>query len=97
MVTPIMFCGGNSLLTVLRGFSVIAPVARDLIYTSADGRIVMINLSSTTGSVEIYSGSCKTTWIRISIDVMFVAYQLNTGAVVFSDFIVRLRCLADSR
>ncbi len=26
---------------------------------------------------------------------MFVACQLNTGAVVFSDFMVKLRCLSD--
>jgi hypothetical protein len=64
---------------------------------SAGGFIVTINSSSTPGSVEIYSGSCKTTWIRNPIDVMFVAYQLNTGVVVFSDFIVRLRYLSDSR
>ena len=27
---------------------------------------------------------------------MFVARQLNTGEVVFSDFMVKFRCLADS-
>jgi hypothetical protein len=85
MVAPRMTYGGNSLLTVLRGSSVIAPVSKDLIYISAGGRIVMINLSSTPGSFEIYSGSCKTTWIRISFDVILVACQLKTGAVVFSD------------
>ena len=97
IAVPRMTCGGKLLLKVLRGFSVIAPVAKDFIYTSAGGRIVMINLSSTPGSFEIYRGSWKTIWIRIFVDVMFAACQLNTGAVVFSDFIVSFRCLADSR
>ena len=60
IAVPRMTCGGKLLLKVLRGSSVIASVAKDFIYTSAGGRIVMINLSSTPGSFEIYRGSWKT-------------------------------------
>ena len=85
------------MLTVLRGSSVIAPVAIDLMYVSAGGSIWTIKLSNTPDEVEINSGSCNSNWIVICVDVMFVACQVNTGAVVFSDFMVKFRCLADSK
>ncbi len=92
-----MTCGGNALLKALRAFSVNAPVANDLMYKSAGGSIWISNLSNTPGEVEIYSGSWNYNCILISVEVMFVARQLNTGAVVFSDFMVKFRCLADSK
>ena len=92
-----MTCGGNFLLRVLRGSSVIAPVAIDLMYMSAGGIIWTINLSSTPAEVEINSGLCNSNWIMICVDVMFVAYQVNSAAVVFSDSMVKFRCLGDSK
>jgi hypothetical protein len=97
IVFPGMTCGGKFLLTVLRGSSVIAPVAIDLMYMSAGGSIWTINLSSTLAEVEISSGSYNSNWIKICVDVMLVACQLNTAAEVFSDFMVKFRCLADSK
>jgi hypothetical protein len=52
-----MFCGGKALLKALRGSSVIAPVANDIMYMSAGGSISICNLSNTRCEVEIYSGS----------------------------------------
>ena len=83
IAAPRITCGGSSLLSVLRRFSVSAPLAKDLIYLIAGGSIVITNLSSEPGWFEIYRGSLKTNWIRISVDVMFEAYQLKTGIVVF--------------
>ena len=97
IVVPGMTCGGNFLLRVLRGSFVIAPVAIDLMYMSEGGSIWIINLSSTPTEVEINRGSCNSSWIMICVDVMLVACQVNTAAVVFSDFMVKLRCLADSK
>ncbi len=92
-----MTCGGNFLLRVLRGSSVIAPVAIDLMNMSAGGIIWTINLSSNPAEVEINSGLCNSNCIMICVDVMLVAYQVNTAAVVFSDSMVKFRCLADSK
>ena len=57
ILAPGMTCGGNFVLKVLRGSSVIAPVAIDLMYMSTGGSIWTINLSNTTGEVEINRGS----------------------------------------
>ncbi len=92
-----MTCGGNFLLRILRGSSVIAPVAIDLMYMYAGGSIWTINMSSTPAEVEINSGSCNSIWIVICVDVMLEACQVNTAAVVFSDFMIKFKCLADSK
>ncbi len=97
ILAPGMTCGGNFMLKVLRGSSVIALVAIDLMYMSAGGSIWTINLSSTPAEVEINSGSCNSNWIVICVDMMLVACQVNTAAVMFSDFMVKFRCLADSK
>ena len=94
---PGMTCGGNSLLTVLRGSSVINPVANDLMYLSAGGSILTINLSNTPAEVEIKSGFLNSNWIMICVEEMFLACQLNTAVVVFSDFMVKLKCFVDSK
>ena len=57
ILSPGMTYGGNFMLTVLRGSSVIAPVAIDLMYMSAGDSIWTINLSNTPAEVEINSGS----------------------------------------
>ncbi len=57
ILAPGMTCGGNFMLIVLRGSSVIAPVAIDLMYMSEGGSIWTINLSKMPAEVEINSGS----------------------------------------
>jgi hypothetical protein len=74
---PRITCGGKSLMTVLRGSSVSAPVAKVLKYLSAGGRIVITNLSSEPGLFEMYSGSSKTNCTRISVVVILIACQLK--------------------
>jgi hypothetical protein len=92
-----MTCGGNVMLRVLKGSSVIAPVAIDLMYIIVGGSIWIINLSKTPAEVEINSGSWNSNWIVICVDVMLVACQVNTAAEMFSDFMVKFRCFADSK